>query len=85
MESHQFFVYILYSEVLRRYYVGSTNDVQTRVERHNTSKYGYTKIGRPWQLEYVAVFESRGAAMKREKQIKSWKSSKAIYELITGK
>ncbi len=47
MEPHQFFVYILYSEVLRRYYVGSTNDVHTRVERHNTSKYGYTKIGLP--------------------------------------
>jgi predicted GIY-YIG superfamily endonuclease len=33
-----YFVYILYSEKLNRYYVGSTNNITDRIKRHNADK-----------------------------------------------
>jgi len=83
-----YWVYILQS-ASGRYYVGSTGNLERRVEQHNTHKYPgseYTKrAGGPWELVYSEVYETRKEALKREKQIKSWKSRKAIGQLIESK
>ena len=33
-----FSVYILYSETKSKYYVGQTNDLQNRLDRHNSAQ-----------------------------------------------
>jgi len=69
--------------------VGSTGNLEQRLEQHNTHKYPgskYTKRAEgTWVLVYSEEHETRHEAVKREKQIKSWKSRKAIEQLIKTK
>ena len=77
-----YFVYILRSLTSGRYYIGHTQNVEQRLQYHNA---GYSKALKnrgPWELLYTESFASRGQAMKRERQIKSWKDRKLIEELV---
>jgi len=47
-----FFTYILQSAKSGRYYIGHTEDIQKRLERHNTGKVTATKNKGPWSLNY---------------------------------
>ena len=77
-----FFIYIIYSAKLNRYYTGSCEDVYSRLLRHNSSLVTATKYGVPWVLRYSETFETRQEALKREHYIKKMKSRKYIEELI---
>ena len=79
------YIYILYSEVLDRYYIGATKDISKRVEKHLQSKKGFTSRAKDWELKYSEVFDEKSEALKRERQIKSWKSRKLIEELMPSK
>ena len=70
-ENESYFVYMLLCDD-GSYYTGSTNDVTLRFERHKKG-YGarYTRIRRPKSVVYVERFATRGAAIRREMQIKS--------------
>ena len=80
--SDMYYCYILYSKKLNRYYIGSTNNVEGRLHRHNTSNRGYTSTGKPWELKYYEVFEDRSSAIKREFQLKSYKDRSLLEKLI---
>ena len=47
-----YFVYILYSEKLKRFYTGTTDSVQGRLQQHNSAKYpdSFSVKGIPWDL-----------------------------------
>ena len=77
------FVYIIYSNKIDRYYVGYTDDLEWRLERHNGGWGKYTKRGVPWKLKYTESFESKTEAIKREREIKKKKSRKYIEKLIS--
>ena len=48
-------------------YTGWTNDLEKRVEAHNSGKGAkYTKARRPVELAYYEEFETKEQAMKRE-------------------
>ncbi|MCB0825241.1 MAG: GIY-YIG nuclease family protein [Armatimonadetes bacterium] len=79
-----FFVYILHSASSDRFYVGHTSNLDDRLARHNQGRSKSTKSGVPWTLVYHEQFESRAEAVRRESEIKSWKSRKRIEELING-
>ncbi|MCH7736997.1 MAG: GIY-YIG nuclease family protein [Chloroflexi bacterium] len=68
------YIYILRSERTGRYYIGSTGDVQNRVEEHNAGRTKSTKAFRPWRLIHQEEYDSQSEARKREMQLKSWKS-----------
>ena len=57
------------------YYVGATNNLQKRLEQHNSSKWGahYTKIRRPVVLKHSEAFRTLLAARSREAEIKRMK------------
>ena len=78
------FTYILYSKKIDRYYVGSTNDLGWRLERHNMGWGRYTKSGIPWEIVYSEKFGTKSIALKREKEIKGKKSRKYIEKLISA-
>ena len=78
-------VYVLYSDLLDKYYLGSTADVERRTAQHNSLPKGFTKAGRPWRLVYVEDFGSKSEALKREKYLKRMKSRRFIEELIQKK
>jgi len=77
-----FSVYILKSKVDGSFYIGQTNDINDRLIRHNSGRSKFTKSKKPWDLVYSEKFNSRSKALQREKEIKSWKSSKLINKLI---
>jgi putative endonuclease len=76
------YTYILYSSKIDRYYVGSTDDIQWRLERHNLGWGRYTNRGVPWKLVYYESYKTKAEAIKREKEIKMKKSRVYIEKLI---
>ncbi|HRN56641.1 MAG TPA: GIY-YIG nuclease family protein, partial [Agriterribacter sp.] len=45
-----FWVYIIYSSSLGKYYVGSTENIHKRIDQHNTGRGNFTSKGIPWIL-----------------------------------
>ncbi|MEW6061991.1 MAG: GIY-YIG nuclease family protein [Bacteroidota bacterium] len=66
-----YWVYILYSRNYQQHYVGHTNDLSQRFDRHNRGVVKSTKRYRPWELAHSEEYRSRSAAMRREKYLKS--------------
>ncbi len=66
----KYIVYILYSAIWKRYYVGQTNNLEDRLKRHNKGLVKSTKGGIPWKLVTTFKVESRSASMKLETKIK---------------
>ena len=77
-----FFVYILFSESRNKYYVGSSADPHSRLRKHNTNHEGFTGRTGDWEIKYMEPFNTKEEALKREKQIKNWKSRQMIEKLI---
>ena len=80
-----YFVYILYSKELDKYYVGSTKEIESRLEKHLSNHKGFTSKAKDWELKYEEQYNSNTEAVKREMQIKRWKSRKLIEKLINIK
>ncbi len=60
-----FYVYIIYSTKLNRYYVGYSIDLDKRMMDHNSGISKYTSKVTDWELKYFEKFETRQEAMKR--------------------
>ena len=80
-----FWIYIIYSQRLDRYYVGYSLDLEQRVADHNRGKNTYTKKGIPWDLKHEEKFASKEEAMKRDRYIKAQKSRIYIENLVRAK
>ena len=77
-----FYVYIIQSHKDGSYYIGSTQDLTERLERHNQGRSKYTKAKWPWNLVYHEEHPDRSSAMKRENEIKKRKSKEFIEVLV---
>ena len=77
-----YFVYILQSLKDKTYYIGSTQDLNSRIERHNQGRVSYTKPRCPWKLVYFEEHPDRSSAAKRETEIKAHKRRIFIEALI---
>ena len=80
-----FFVYIIYSASLNRYYVGSTGQLDDRLYRHRNSGSKSTKKAKDWTLKYTESFDTYAQAVAREMHIKKMKSRSYIEFLIASK
>jgi putative endonuclease len=78
------YIYILQSDKDGKYYIGESSDVAARLIFHNSGKQRSTKHRIPFKLILVEEYESREYALKREKQIKSYKGGAAFTKLIDG-
>lgn len=65
-----FKVYILWSELLQKFYVGSTNNLEDRLYRHNSGQGIYTGKGVPWKLIWRIDCIDRKDAVQLENKIK---------------
>ena len=65
-----FTVYILFSHLLDKYYVGSCSDFERRFHQHNTGQSRYTRAGTPWILVMKIEVDSRKEAINLEHKIK---------------
>jgi putative endonuclease len=80
-----YFVYILYSQKISKYYIGHTNDINRRLNEHNLGHERFTRTGVPWILVYSREFDSRSEAHHEEMRIKKRKSKKYIETLINNR
>ena len=76
------FFYILQSLKAKSFYTGSCDEINARLKKHNSGSVRSTKAFRPWELVYKEHYKLVSKAKKREYQVKSWKSRKAIEKLI---
>jgi len=65
-----FHTYILFSHPRNKFYIGSTNDIQRRLNEHNSRQNLSTKFGIPWDLVYSKEFNSKSEAIRLEIKIK---------------
>ncbi len=86
----EFWVYVIKNTVTLRIYIGQTNDIKARLERHNKLKLNkqtsYTSKNKgqgEWILVYCEKFVTRGEAMKREKELKSYKGREFIKSQLS--
>ena len=77
-----FRLYILQSQSTNRYYIGQTQDVERRLAYHNANYSKALKNRGPWRLVYSEGYATRAEAMRRERQIKSWKDRAMIAQLV---
>jgi putative endonuclease len=78
------FVYIIYSATRDRYYVGSCEDVNKRLVKHNTNHSGFTSKTGDWVIKWTEEHPDKSTSLKCKNQIKVWKSSKMIEKLINN-
>ena len=79
-----YYFYILYSANIDRYYIGHCEDIAGRLERHLSNHQGFTGQAKDWKVVYSEAYELKKEAYQRERQVKKWKSRKAIQKLING-
>ena len=77
-----YYVYILRSGKDSKHYIGSTADLNRRVEDHNAGKVSSTRDRKPFELIHFEKFETKGIAEKREKFFKSGKGYDALKNLL---
>jgi putative endonuclease len=77
-----YYVYIIYSPTLDKFYIGQTQDLDDRIFRHTNSGSKSTKISNDWILKYQESFATRSEAIRRESEIKKKKSRKYLERLI---
>ena len=79
-----FYTYVLESSVDRRLYIGSVQDVERRLARHNAGTVPATRFRRPLTLVGFESFITRSEAFRRERQLKSWKNPTVVRALFVG-
>jgi len=77
-----YFDYILRSVKTSSYYIGHTNNITDRFDRHNEGRVLSTKSDRPWELVVYYRYKSRAEAMKLEKRLKAFKNRRALETYI---
>ena len=67
-----FYVYLIITKRLNRYitYVGYTNNIDKRINLHNSSKGAKFTKGRKWSLIFQKKFPTKSIAMKEEYKLK---------------
>ena len=80
-------VYVLRSLSTGKLYTGQTEDLQRRINEHQTGTgpVKYTKGRGPWELVYTEEFLDRAQAMAREKYLKTGAGRDFIKRLLYKK
>jgi len=67
-----YYVCILQSKIdQKRFYTGFTEDLNARLESHNSGGCQHTSKYRPWRLKTAVAFGNRQKALDFEKYLKS--------------
>lgn len=82
-----FTVYAIASKTTGKIYIGQTVDLVMRLKQHNSDNNEhlgqFTKQNKgPWRLVYKEEFETRSEALKREKQLKSFRGREFIKNIV---
>ncbi len=80
-----FYIYALYNKKHAKIYIGQTDNLGLRIKLHNSKEFkkSYTsRFDGEWILLYKEELKTRSDALKREKQLKSYRGREFIKNLI---
>lgn len=80
-----YYVYAVYNRENNKTYIGQTDNLEERVALHNskTFKGSYTsRFSGEWKVVYKEETNTRQEALRREKQLKSYRGREQIKKLI---
>lgn len=75
-------LYILQSLKDLGYYIGQTEDLDSRIEKHDKGQVKSTKSRRPFVLIKKEVFSTRSEARKRENYLKKLKGGNEFRKIL---
>ena len=82
----RYFVYIIYSKRIDKYYIGFSKNPRKRLKYHNLGKGGgkkaYTRRTRDWILVYSKKFKTKKNALDYEKKLKRMKSRRYLESIM---
>ena len=76
-----YWVYVLFSDSGRRFYIGITEDVQARLALHSAGQSRWTRRHAPWRCVYQIRMDSLTEARKFENLLKRQKAGDGFYAL----
>ncbi|MDP2638608.1 MAG: GIY-YIG nuclease family protein [Candidatus Azambacteria bacterium] len=62
----EYYLYIIKSLAIKRFYIGITSNLEKRIKEHNAGKTKSAKPYIPWALVYKEIFPNKTLARKRE-------------------
>ncbi|MDI6780446.1 MAG: GIY-YIG nuclease family protein [Bacteroidota bacterium] len=77
-----YFVYILQSELDGTLYIGQTDNLVLRFQKHNKGLVKSTRPKNPYRLVYFEEHETRAKAMRREWELKKKWNTERKRKLI---
>ena len=80
-----YFVYAIHNSNHNKLYIGQTHDLDLRIKMHNEKilEKSYTsRFEGEWKLIYSEKAETRQAALKRERQLKSYRGRQFLKQYI---
>ncbi len=81
-----FYVYILQSVAFpKQFYTGFSENIEHRLQEHNSGKSFHTKKFAPWKMVYYSAFDDRSMALDFERYLKTASGIAFRHKrLITG-
>jgi putative endonuclease len=80
------YLYVLHSEEIDSYYIGSTRgSLPERLRKHLSNHKGYTAKAKDWKVVYEEYYPDYLLANAREKYLKSLKDRNMVEQLIQSK
>ena len=76
------YVYVLESEKNKKFYIGSADNLDDRLKRHNQGYEKAKKPYRPYKIAFQQKCLSMEEAKKLERKIKKWKRRDLISKVI---
>ena len=61
-----YYLYVIQSETKKSIYIGSSQDLRKRLERHNGGYVTSTKSGVPWKIIYYEAYRKKTQARRSE-------------------
>lgn len=77
-----FTVYIIQNTLSKRFYIGSTGDINRRLTEHNRGQNKSTRQKGQWILVYKEEYNTIIETKRRERKIKSYKGGNAFKKLF---
>ncbi len=74
-----YFVYVLWSASGHRFYIGISEDPETRLQQHNNGRSRWTSRYCPWKLVWQEEHEDYSSARQRELQLKKQKGGRGFF------
>jgi len=79
-----YYVYVLISQKDKNFYIGFSENLEQRLDEHNSGKNISTKPRRPFSLKYYEAHTSKSDALRRERYFKTSKGKATLKQILKG-